>query len=365
MSSSEPDAEGAPGGASPAARVLARALDKVIKHSSWRRHAALVAASKSALDLLSSAPASGPDELSAAPVSPVPGLPAPAADAALAALLLALDPGSPKVAEPALECVAGLLTLRLLRGDVDAADPSASSPPSPVSRLFAAVLSCVSLGGGGDDALELAVLRVLVAFARCPTVSVSGECLGQVVKACYNVYLGSASGGNQLCAKLAIAQALAIVFARVEADDMDVRVRTVSAADMMDLSDRSLNDSSVVQAAQAFINEAMEGSDVPEEAPRVDVAPIEGEGGGEDGGMSKIREDGLALFKNICKLSMKFGTPDSPDDPMLLRGKILSLELVRMVVDNAGPFWKTNEKYVPSSILLHTISVLSYYCNES
>jgi brefeldin A-inhibited guanine nucleotide-exchange protein len=81
--------------------------------------------------------------------------------------------------------------------------------------------------------------------------------------------------------------------------------------------------------------------------------------------MSKIREDGLALFKNICKLSMKFGTPDSPDDPMLLRGKILSLELVRMVVDNAGPFWKTNEKYVPSSILLHTISVLSYYCNES
>ena len=192
MSSSEPDAEGAPG-----ARVLARALDKVIKHSSWRRHAALVAASKSALDLLSSAPDEPSD-----PASPVPGLPAPAADAALGALLLALDPGSPKVAEPALECVAGLLSLRLLQGDVDAADPSASSPPSPASRLFAAVLSCVSLGGGGDDALELAVLRVLVAFARCPGVSVSGECLGQVVKACYNVYLGSASGGNQLCAKL-------------------------------------------------------------------------------------------------------------------------------------------------------------------
>ena len=201
MSSSEPDAEGAPGGGSPGARVLARALDKVIKHSSWRRHAALVAASKSALDLLSSAPAPGPGEPSD-PASPVPGLPAPAADAALGALLLALDPGSPKVAEPALECVAGLLSLRLLQGDVDAADPSAPSPPSPVSRLFAAVLSCVSLGGGGNDALELAVLRVLVAFARCPAVSVSGECLGQVVKACYNVYLGSASGGNQLCAKL-------------------------------------------------------------------------------------------------------------------------------------------------------------------
>ncbi|KAJ1259956.1 hypothetical protein BS78_10G194900 [Paspalum vaginatum] len=347
MSSSDPAAEGALGGASPAARVLARALDKVIKHSSWRRHAALVAASKSALDLLSSAPAPEPDETSAPPSpSPVLGLPAPAADAALAALLLALDPASPKVAEPALECVAGLLSLRLVLGDVDAADPSAASPPSPVSKLFAAVLACVSLGGGGDDALELAVLRVLVAFARCPAVSVSGECLGQVVKACYNVYLGSSSGGNQLCAKLAIAQVLAIVFARVEADAMDVRVRTISAADMMDLSDRSLNDSSVVQAAQTFINEAMEGSDAPEETPPVDSAPLEGESTGENGGMSKIREDGLALFKNLCKLSMKFGTPDNPDDPMLLRGKVLSLELVRMVIDNAGPFWKTNEKYL-------------------
>jgi brefeldin A-inhibited guanine nucleotide-exchange protein len=59
------------------------------------------------------------------------------------------------------------------------------------------VASCVSLGGGGgDDALELAVLRVLVAFTRCLAVSVSGECLGQLVKACYNVYLESASGGT-------------------------------------------------------------------------------------------------------------------------------------------------------------------------
>ncbi|KAL6874044.1 hypothetical protein ACP4OV_014126 [Aristida adscensionis] len=343
MSSPEPDAE-APGAdpRSPAARVLGRALDKVIKHSSWLKHAALVAAAKSALDLLSAPAGAGAEPEAEADASPVSGVPAPAADAALRALLLALDPASPKVAEPALECVAGLLTLRLLLGEVDAPDPSSSEPPS-VSKLFAAVLSCVALGG--DDALELAVLRVLVAFARCPTVSLSGECLAQVLKACYNVYLGSATGGNQLCAKLAIAQVLAIVFARAEADAMDVRVRTVSAADMMDLSDRSLNDSSVVQAAQVFINEAMEGSDAPEEVAPAD-AQIEGGGSGEEDGMSKIREDGLALFKNLCKLSMKFATPDNPDDPVLLRGKVLSLELLRMVVDNAGPFWKTNEKYL-------------------
>ncbi|KAM0883537.1 hypothetical protein ACQ4PT_031581 [Festuca glaucescens] len=311
MSSSAGDADADPlGGASPAGRVLGRALDKVIKHSSWRKHSALVSASKSAIDLLSSAPADSTSGPEPSPPSPIPGLPAPVAEAALQALLLALDPGSPKVAEPALDCVATLLSIRLLLGDVAPADPS------PLSRLFAAALSC---GGLGDDALELAALRALVAFAR---------------------------GGNQLCAKLALAQVLVVVFARVEADAMDVRVRTVSAADMMDLSDRSLNDSSVVQAAQAFINDAMEGSDEPEEGPSAAYVPAEGDGSGEDEGMSRIREDGLALFKNLCKLSMKFATPDNPDEPVLLRGKVLSLELLRMVIDNAGPFWKTSEKYV-------------------
>jgi brefeldin A-inhibited guanine nucleotide-exchange protein len=77
--------------------------------------------------------------------------------------------------------------------------------PLCVSRLFAVVLSRVSLGSGGDDVLEFAVLRVLIAFARCPTVFVGGECLSQVVKERHNVYFMSASGGNQLCTKLVIA----------------------------------------------------------------------------------------------------------------------------------------------------------------
>lgn len=124
---------------------------------------------------------------------------------------------------------------------------------------------------------------------------------------------------------------------------MDVRVRTVSITDMLDVSDRNLNDSSIVQVAQGFINEAMEGSDAPEPGSHLEPTEVDGK---EDVGMSKTREDGLALFKNLCKLSMKFSTPDNPEDQMLLRGKLLSLELLKMVIDNAGPFWRTNEKYL-------------------
>jgi brefeldin A-inhibited guanine nucleotide-exchange protein len=184
---------------------------------------------------------------------------------------------------------------------------------------------------------------VLVAAARCPSIAIRGDGLAQMLKTCYNIYLSSGSSANQLCAKLALAQVLVIVFARVEADSMDVRVQTVLISDMMDMSDRSLNDSSIVLVAQGFINEAMEGSDVPE--PGTPVVAADEADETEEGGMSKIREDGLALFKNLCKLSMKLSTPDNPEDQVLLRGKVLSLELLKMVVDNAGPFWRTNDKY--------------------
>nr|CAB3449191.1 unnamed protein product [Digitaria exilis] len=326
------------GGASPSGRVLGPALDRIIKNAAWRKHSALVAAAKAALDLLSSPSAYPSSDPTSPKSSPLLGLPPAAADAALHALLLALESASPKVADPALDCVAKLLYHRLLSGDLGCAGGGGDDASSPASRLLNAVLACGALS---DDAMELATLRVVVAAARCPTVAIRGEGLGQVLKTCYNIYLSSSSGANQLCAKLALAQVMVIVFARVEVDTMDVRVRTVSITDMMDMSDRSLNDSSIVQVAQGFINEAMEGSDVPE--PGSPVEPSEADGK-DDAGMSKIREDGLALFKNLCKLSMKFSTPDNPEDQMLLRGKVLSLELLKMVVNNAGPFWRTNEK---------------------
>ncbi|XP_072962214.1 brefeldin A-inhibited guanine nucleotide-exchange protein 1 [Typha angustifolia] len=326
------------GGNSRAGRIIGPALDKIIKNAAWRKHSSLVSACKSALDLLDSLQDSSPSPAD----SSLSGLSASDAEAALHPLALALDAASPKVAEPALQCIQKLFSHRLLRGDIDAADNDAAAS-SPSSRLFAAVLTC---GGMGDDAMELAVLRVLIAAVRSPGVALRGECLGQIVKSCYNIYLGSQSGANQLCSKLVLAQILVIIFARVEADAMDVRVRTVSIADMMDLSDRSLNDSTLVQSAQNFINEVMEGSDLEVVVPNSQQQG-EGEvGDGEADGLSKIREDGLLLFKNLCKLSMKFSTPENPEDPLLLRGKVLSLELLKMVVDNAGSFWRTNERYL-------------------
>ena len=70
-----------------------------------------------------------------------------------------------------------------------------------------------------------------------------------------------------------------------------------------------------------------------------------GEDGEEsDGGLSTIREDGIFMFRNLCKFSMKFAAQEGTEDPLLLRGKVLSLELLNMIMENAGPIWRMNDK---------------------
>lgn len=326
------------GGASRVGRVLGPYLDRIIKNAAWRKHSALVASCKSILDLLESVRDSTPE-----PTSPLVGFSTADADAALRPLILALEAASSKVAEPAIDAIYRLFSLSLVRAEINDASVSDDSAPA-VARLVGSVCAC---GGLGEESLEFGMLRVLVAAVRSTTVVLRGECLVQIVKSCYNVYLGSQSAVNQMCAKTSLVQILIIVFARVEADAVDVEIKKASMADVLDLADKSLNGSNLVQAANNFINDVMIGDEleIADEKPR-ECEAGEGDAGVHAGGMSSnLRDDGFLLFKNLCKFSMKFSAPgENPEDPLLLRGKVLSLELLKLVIENAGAFWLVNER---------------------
>lgn len=143
---------------------------------------------------------------------------------------------------------------------------------------------------------------------------------------------------------------------------MEAAIKRVSVSELLEFTDKSLNEGSSIQFCQNFINEVMDGSEGVPAFKHSAIPPSqngkddekEGESGdgaesGADG--SKIREDGFLLFKNLCKLSMKFSSPDHPDDQILLRGKILSLELLKVVMDNGGPIWRSDERLVFHSII--------------
>ncbi|CAM8941877.1 unnamed protein product [Rhodiola kirilowii] len=346
------------GGSSRAGKVLGPSLDKIIKNVAWRKHAQLVSACKSAIDKLETITEASDSDSSSSPLF---GFQQSDAEFVIQPLLLALGSGSPKVVEPALECCFKLFSLGLIRCEIDKGNGGCLI----IWQLIEAV--CKS-GSPGEDGIEIGVLRVLLAAVRSRSVLIRGDCLIHIVRTSYNLYLGSSSGTNQICAKAVLAQIMIIVFTRVEADSMDVDFRTVIVADLLEFTDRNLNEGSSVHFTQNFVSEIMDSSEGVTD-PKMLSSLMSGQqngnhvGEGQDGeggkgdsdfingnaeskSESKLREDGFQLFKNLCKLSMKFSTQEHSDDQILLRGKILSLELLKVIMDNGGPIWRNNERFL-------------------
>ncbi|KAI8495892.1 hypothetical protein Bbelb_263080 [Branchiostoma belcheri] len=60
-----------------------------------------------------------------------------------------------------------------------------------------------------------------------------------------------------------------------------------------------------------------------------------------------LQKDAFLVFRSLCKLSMK-PLPDGPPDPKSheLRSKVLSLQLLLSILQNAGPVFRTNEMFI-------------------
>jgi brefeldin A-inhibited guanine nucleotide-exchange protein len=125
--------------------------------------------------------------------------------------------------------------------------------------------------------------------------------------------------------------------------------KTVSVAELLEFTDRNLNEGSSIHFAQNFISEVVEVKEVLPTPTVQDGEEKDRSADGEESDLNsytKIIEDGFVLYKNLCKLSMKFSSQERQDDQILMRGKILSLELLKVIMYNAGPIWCTNERQV-------------------
>ncbi|WZZ23781.1 hypothetical protein YC2023_007182 [Brassica napus] len=344
------------GGATRCGRVIGPSLDKIIKNAAWRKHTYLVSSCKSVLDKLESLPDDFHD-----PSSAVAGLSSPDADAVLQPFLFSLDTAYSKVVEPALDCAFKLFSLSVIRGEIQSSKQD--------SVLFKLVNAVSKVGAMAEEPIQLAVLRVLLAAVRSPCVLIRGDCLLHVVKTCYNIYLGGLSGTTQICAKSVLAQMMLVIFTRSEEDSLaDVAVKTVYVNELLAFTDKSVNEGSSVYFCQGFVNEVMaagQGSPLPPpdviqillqnpetetvmtpDSPSFRGYEKNGEADSLTGDMSKMRQDAFLLFKNLCKLSMRFSSQEKNDDQIMVRGKTLSLELLKVIIDNGGPVWRSNERQV-------------------
>ncbi|THU69394.1 hypothetical protein C4D60_Mb08t13950 [Musa balbisiana] len=392
------------------ALLLVPALEKIVKNASWRKgHSKLAHQCKSLIDRLSHPPSSQP------PSSPnsSSSLPGPLRDGGaavysladsetyLAPLVAACTSGSSRVAEPAIDCVQKLIAHSYLYGE---ADPSGGPDARLLAQLVEAVCGCYALGGA-EDALELLVLKTLLSAVTSTALRIHGDSLLQIVRTCYDLYLGSKNPVNQATAKASLIQMLVIVFRRMEADSSTVPVQPIVVAELMEPADRSaavaaadvnfvqgfitkiisdidgvLNPSTPLARTAsaskhdgAFVSTAVENTNPADLLDSTDKDMLDAkyweismyktalEGRKDELGPegrvdrdddtevqigNKLKRDAFLVFRALCKLSMKTPPKEAVVDPAHMKGKIVALELLKILLENAGAVFRTSERFL-------------------
>ncbi|OWM64955.1 hypothetical protein CDL15_Pgr028673 [Punica granatum] len=382
------------------AQVLAPALEKIVKNASWRKHSKLAHECKSVLEKLTKPLPSTPDS---EPESSVPGplcdgpteLSLADSESFLSPLINACNSGNLKIADPSVDCVQKLIAHGYLRGE---ADPSGGPEAKLLSKLIESVCKCRELG---DEAVELLILKTLLSAVTSISIRIHGDCLLMIVRTCYDIYLESKNVVNQTTAKASLVQMLVIVFRRMEADSSTVPIQPIVVAELMEPVEKSDPDNSMTQFVQGFITKIMQDIDVVLNPATPGKGPLAGHDGafetttvettnpadlldstdkdmldakyweismyktalegrkGElvDGEVereddlevqigNKLRRDAFLVFRALCKLSMKTPPKEAVADPQLMKGKIVALELLKILLENAGAVFRTSDSLV-------------------
>ncbi|PWA72449.1 Armadillo-like helical [Artemisia annua] len=302
--------------------IILPALNKIIKNSSWRKHSKLNHESKSLLEHLTKSLEDNATTSSEADTSSVPGvlhdsgtneLTLAESEAVLTPFINACNSGDVKIVEPALDCIQKLIAFGYLHGEMD---------PS-----------------GGLDA----------------------KLLGKLIDSVSSRFVV-----NQTTAKASLVQMLVIVFRRMEADSSTVPVQPIVVAELMQPLEKGGDGDGTVNAfVQGFISKVMNGMD----GVLHSGTPLGSNGGGggvHDGAFetrtSTVESTNPAdlldstdkdmldakyweiIFRALCKLSMKTPPKEALADPQLMRGKIVALELLKILLENAGAVFRTSER---------------------
>lgn len=395
-------------------QTLTPALEKIIKNGSWRKHSKLVHQCKSLLERLASSSESpfspqSPDSQSEADTSSsLPGvlfdtgsneLSLADSEIILTPLINALTSANVKIAEPALDCIQKLIAHGILRGE---ADTSGGPEASLLAKLVDSVCKCHDLN---EETVELLLLKTILSAVTSVSLRIHGDCLLQIVRTSYDIYLGSKNVVNQTTAKASLIQMLVIVFRRMEADSAAAPVQPIVVAELMEPAEKTDADGNMTMFVQGFITKIMQDID----GVLNPGTPMKGSGGlgvhdgafetktstvestnpadlldstdkdmldakyweismyktaleGRKGELAdgeverdddmevqignKLRRDAFLVFRALCKLSMKTPPKEALADPTLMRGKIIALELLKILLENAGAIFRTSERFL-------------------
>lgn len=114
-------------------------------------------------------------------------------------------------------------------------------------------------------------------------------------------------------------------------------VESTNAADLLDSTDKDMLDAKYWEismyktALEGRKDELGEGSADRDDDLEVQIG-------------NKLRRDAFLVFRALCKLSMKTPPKEAAADLTLMKGKIVALELLKILLENAGAVFRTSDR---------------------
>ncbi|QDZ20210.1 Sec7 domain-containing protein [Chloropicon primus] len=310
---------------------------------------------------------------------------------AIAVVANAMKVRQTKVVDSMLDVAYMLVTKGFIGGHVTTLEGKSEGRQgsNPAGQLLEATAAAHEYG---DENMEKKILKVLLSMILAQTIGIHGEALMLIVKTCYHIFLGSKSETIQLFAKGALIQMLMAVMGKMELPGEEITRIIVS--DIVASNPAAQNKGSDPEkAVQELLNLVFEDlpkgglaggihglEDVEDEALAAEAdaeAEIQSTNNRSigtfamdgEGQLPKdvlvIRKDVFLVFRALCKLSMKTSEA-SASDQLAIRGKVLSLELIKVLLQNSGKIFQTHERFVEAvkqylclSLLKNAASIIS------
>uniref|UniRef100_A0A803XXG2 SEC7 domain-containing protein n=1 Tax=Meleagris gallopavo TaxID=9103 RepID=A0A803XXG2_MELGA len=284
---------------------------------------------------------------------------------------LACQSKSPRIVSTSLDCLQKLIAYGHITGNA----PDSGAPGKRlIDRIVDTICNCFQ-GPQTDEGVQLQIIKALLTAVTSPYIEIHEGTVLQTVRTCYNIYLASKNLINQTTAKATLTQMLNVIFTRME--NQSVCTYCFCSSQIFRL-DKPIEYSCLYFSFSPLVAEEKQVTEMAKALPAVETADTVLSGsssenvqtnGIPDDGQSVsstdnleadisghqaaakfshvLQKDAFLVFRSLCKLSMK-PLGDGPPDPKSheLRSKIVSLQLLLSVLQNAGPVFRTHEMFI-------------------
>mmetsp|Transcript_16189 Transcript_16189/g.23055 ORF Transcript_16189/g.23055 Transcript_16189/m.23055 type:complete len:2231 (+) Transcript_16189:25-6717(+) len=265
---------------------------------------------------------------------------------------------TPKMAQLSLDCTNLLITNKYVVGCAKKRDDKEKSFTGNEDQfqLIDLVETICACADSTYVAVQTSMMKALLALITSTKCRIHEAAMLKAVRACFHIYLVTKDGNSRAVSKASLLDMLRCVFSRMEASNNIVEKESLmKGSTFCEAKDGDTKE-------EGELNKSQENDSSTCDHINMQIGMLK-----KSNFISQFQTDGYLLFRALCKLSAKplsgeiadipnagnthlkiniFSGNNHAVDPLALKSKVLSLELILSVFEHCGPCFQNSDKFI-------------------